>query len=154
MIKEIIQFFLSGKKYSVEIKNMQGIENYSPMVEVTDASGKLQGVVTIRDELIPILNMKACLSIQPAPIQDTTKYVILRTEHGKIALVVDDVGDISRLSEEDVQPCPVIVQGNDTGYVDFIARVDRSLILVINPEKLLTEDDWKSIQNCLKDMNE
>ena len=134
MIKEIIQFFLSGKKYSVEIKNMQGIENYSPMVEVTDASGKLQGVVTIRDELIPILNMKACLSIQPAPIQDTTKYVILRTE--------------------DVQPCPVIVQGNDTGYVDFIARVDRSLILVINPEKLLTEDDWKSIQNCLKDMNE
>lgn len=154
MVKEIVQFFLSGKKYAVELRNMQGIENYTPMVETSDSANAMLGVVTIRGEVIPVINIKACLSLQPAPVTETTKYVVLRTVHGKMALVADDVGDISRLSDEDRRDCPFLIRGSETGYVSFVAKDGQNLILVINPDELISESDWKSIQNRIDDMKE
>lgn len=154
MVKEIVQFFLSGKKYAVELKNMQGIENYSPITEVSDAAATMLGVVTIRGEVIPVINIKACLNLEPAPITGETKYVVLRTIYGKMALVADDVGDISRLTEEDSNDCPFLIQGAETGYVSFVAKDGRNLVLVIDPDQLISENDWKSIRNKIKDMEE
>lgn len=152
MVKEIVQFFLSGKKYAVELKNMQGIENYSPIAEVSDATEAMLGIVTIRGEIIPVINIRACLNLQPAPVTEATKYVVLRTSYGKMALVADDVGNISRLSEEDSKDCPFLIQGSETGYVSFVARDGHNLILVINPDKLVSENDWKSIRSKIEDM--
>ena len=152
MIKEIVQFFLSGKKYAVELQSMQGIENYSPMTNVMDSGAKMKGVVTIRGELIPVINIGVCLSIQPSPVTQNTKYVLLRTLYGTMAIVADDVGDISRLSEDEVRECPSIVQAEGTGYVNFVARDGKSLVLVINPDNLLTKEEWEGIRSSMEEI--
>lgn len=152
VVKEIVQFFLSGKKYAVELKNMQGIENYSKLTEISDAVETLLGVVTIRGEIIPVINVNVCLSLKQTSITDATKYVVLRSVYGKMALIADDVGDISRLTEEDSQECPFLIQGTDTGYVSFVAKDGHNLVLVIDPDKLISEDDWKSIKSRIEEI--
>lgn len=153
-MKEVVVFFLSGKEYGVEISGMQGLENYVPMTEISDPAEKLLGVVTIRDEIIPVINIKKCLILPPAGVTSETKYVILRTSKGKVAFVVDGVSQIFRAEEEGIHECPSLVQGKTTAYVDFIAKNGQKLVLVINPDGLLTEEDWKNIHNMLENMEE
>ena len=152
MMKEIVVFFLSGKEYGVEIGGMQGFENYVPMTEVSDPDGKMLGVVTIRGEMVPIINIKKCLVRPPAGVTEDTKYVILRTSNGKVGFVVDGVSQILRVEGDDIQECPRLLQGKETKYVDFIARKEMNLVLVINPEGILTEKEWKNIRNMIQDM--
>ena len=152
MMKEIVVFFLSGKEYGVEIGGMQGFENYVPMTEVSDPDGKMLGVVSIRGEMVPIINIKKCLVLPPAGVTEDTKYVILRTSNGKVGFVVDGVSQILRIEGDDIQECPRLLQGKETKYVDFIARNGMNLVLVINPEGILTEKEWKNIRNMIQDM--
>ena len=152
MMKEIVVFFLSGKEYGVEIGGMQGFENYVPMTEVSDPDGKMLGVVTIRGEMVPIINIKKCLVLPPAGVTEDTKYVILRTSNGKVGFVVDGVSQILRIEGDDIQEFPRLLQGKETKYVDFIARKEMNLVLVINPEGILTEKEWKNIRNMIQDM--
>lgn len=152
MMREIVVFFLSGKEYGVEIGGMQGFENYVPMTEVSDPDGKMLGVVTIRGEMVPIINIKKCLVLPPAGVTEDTKYVILRTSNGKVGFVVDGVSQILRIEGDDIQEFPRLLQGKETKYVDFIARKEMNLVLVINPEGILTEKEWKNIRNMIQDM--
>lgn len=151
-MKEIVVFFLSGKEYGVEIGGMQGFENYVPMTEVSDPDGKMLGVVTIRGEMVPIINIKKCLVLPPAGVTEDTKYVILRTSNGKVGFVVDGVSQILRIEGDDIQEFPRLLQGKETKYVNFIARKEMNLVLVINPEGILTEKEWKNIRNMIQDM--
>lgn len=152
MMKEIVVFFLSGKEYGVEIGGMQGFENYVPMTEVSDPDGKMLGVVTIRGEMVPIINIKKCLVLPPAGVTEDTKFVILRTSNGKVGFVVDGVSQILRIEGDDIQEFPRLLQGKETKYVNFIARKEMNLVLVINPEGILTEKEWKNIRNMIQDM--
>lgn len=152
MMKEIVVFFLSGKEYGVEIGGMQGFENYVPMTEVSDPDGKMLGVVSIRGEMVPIINIKKCLVLPPAGVTEDTKYVILRTSNGKVGFVVDGVSQILRIEGDDIQEFPRLLQGKETKYVNFIARKEMNLVLVINPEGILTEKEWKNIRNMIQDM--
>lgn len=154
MMKEVVVFFLAGKEYGVEITNMQGIENYVPMTEVTDSKGKMTGVVSIRGEMIPVIDIRKCLVLPPVPATADTKYVVLRTTHGKAAIAVDGVSQIFRMEGENIRDIPPMFQGNGTGYVDFVIRNGQNLVLVIAPERLLSKPEWESIDEKLNEIQE
>jgi purine-binding chemotaxis protein CheW len=153
-MKEVVVFFLSGKEYGVEIAGMQGLENYVPLTELSDPSEKMLGVVTIRNEIVPVINIKKYLILPHTGVTAQTKYVILRTTKGKVAFIVDGVSEILKVDGDGVMERPSLLQGNATAYVDFIARSGQKLVVVINPEGLLTDDDWKNIHNMIEKMEE
>lgn len=150
-MKEIVMFFLSGKQYGIEISNMQGLENYSPMAAMEGVGGKFLGIVTIRGEMIPVINIKKCMVLPPAGVTAETKYVVLRTSHGDAAIVVDGVSEIVQIEGEDIQPCPMLIAGDKTGYVDFVARKDDHLVLCVKPDGLLSDSEWTEINKILKE---
>ena len=84
-MKEIVTFFLSGKEYGVEVDKMQGIENYVDMTQAAEMPECLQGIVMIREEVIPVLNIKKQLVLPSVPVTEDTKYLIFLTSHGKLA---------------------------------------------------------------------
>ena len=65
---------------------------------------------------------------------------------------MDGVSQILRIEGDDIQEFPRLLQGKETKYVDFIARKEMNLVLVINPEGILTEKEWKNIRNMIQDM--
>lgn len=150
-MKEIVLFFLSGKQYGIEISGMQGLENYSPMAAMERLGGKFLGIVTIRGEMIPVINIKKCMVLPPVGVTVETKYVVLRTSHGEVAIIVDGVSGIIQIEGEDIQPCPALITGDKTGYVDFVARKDDHLVLCVNPDGLLSDFEWAEINKILKE---
>lgn len=153
MRKEIVVFFLSGKEYGIEISSMQGIENYVPLAKNSDSQSNVQGVVAIRDEVIPVIDIKKCLVLPFVEITGETKYVVVRTPHGRAAFLVDGVSKIFHVDENDIRECPSLVQGKGTHYVDFIARNGNDLVLVLNPDSLLTENEWEEAQKRVEKEN-
>lgn len=153
-MKEIVSFFMSGKMYGVDVSHMQGIEKYREMIRPEDQPEFLQGVVDIRGELIPVLAIRKRLVLPEAGITEKTKILVFRTQQGKIACVVDGISRILKIDNGDAQEFPQIIQSEDTGYADFVARNEGELILVINPENLLGREDWKAVHGMLDRMEE
>lgn len=152
-MKEIVIFFLSGKEYAMDISCMQGLENYTPISPMGGLGGKLLGVVTIRGQVLPVIDIKKTMVLPSVDVTPETKYVVIKTSHGEAAFVVDGVSEISQIDGADVQPCPPLISGENssTGYVDFVARKGGKLILCINPDGLVTGEEWTQIDKLLKE---
>ncbi len=153
-MKEIVTFFLSGKEYGVEVSGMQGIENYVPLESVENAPACLKGIVTIRDEIIPVIDIKQYLILPPAEVTENTKYLVLGTKNGKVACLADGISKIFQASGEDIQNFPILLESQLTEYVDYIARNGNNLVIVINPAKLLSEEEWSAIHEMIEKVEE
>lgn len=151
-MKEIVTFFLSGKEYGVEVSQMQGIENHAPMTLVDDMPESLLGVVTIRDEIIPVLNIKKRLVLPPAGRTEDTKYIVFRTSHGKLACVADGVSQIFKADGEEVQEFPPLMKSEGTGYADFVAKTGNGLVIVMNPDNLLSAKEWEAVNKMIDNL--
>lgn len=152
-MKEVVTFFLSGKEYGVEVSRMQGIENYEEMTTAADMPDCLEGIVNIRDEMIPVLDIKKRLVLPPAAVTGDTKYLVIFAKRGKLAFVADGVSRIIQVNDDDLQDFPSLMQTERTSYVDFVVKHEGHLVLAIDPEGLLTEEEWGDIENILEDRN-
>lgn len=140
-MKEIIVFFISGKEYGIEISGMQSLENYREVIPFPGAPDCILGTVKIRDEVYPVFDIKAKFMLPATEVTEDTKMLLLHTNVGTLACVVDNVGKVFRADGEDVQPFPQVARTAETEYIDFIARRNGELIVVIDPNTLLTVEE-------------
>lgn len=149
-MKEIIVFFISGKEYGIEISGMQSLENYREITPFPEAPECILGTVTIRDEIYPVFDIKAKLTsvrsvLSAESVTEDTKIILLRTKVGNMACVADRVGKVFRAEGENVQPFPQVARTKDTDYIDFVAKRNNELIVVVDPNTLLTPEESERI---------
>lgn len=150
-MKEIVTFFLGGKRYGVEVGRMQGIENYVGMSQTTDMPDCLKGIVMIRKEMIPIIDIRRIMTLPETEVSSATKFVILRTMKGKIGIIADDIAQIVKVENNEIQPFPSLLHTEGTSYADYVIRDNQTLVLVINPENLLEDDEWTAVNKVIED---
>lgn len=153
-MKEVVTFFLSGKKYSVEVNWLQGIENYRELSTVSGMPDFLLGNAVIREELIPVLDIKKKLVLPAVPVSGETKYLVFTTKRGKMAVIADGVSGIVQADGGGLQDCPKLIHTGATSYVDFVVNHEGQLMLAINPEGLLDEEEWDAVDEMLEGMSE
>lgn len=144
-MKEIIAFFISGREYGVEISGMQSLENYQEIAPFSEAPKCILGTVTIRGEVYPVYDIRSKLSLPPVEITEDSKILLLRTNAGTIACMVDNVGKVFRAEGENIQPFPQVARTDGTDYIDFVAKRENALVVVINPNAVLTEEEVKEV---------
>lgn len=145
-MKEIIVFFIGGTEYGVEIAGMQSLENFTGIQPFSDVPECILGTVKIRNEMYPVYDLKAKLAIPATEATEDTKVLLLRTKAGSLACVVDSVSKVFRAEGANIQQFPGVARTEATQYIDFVVRKDNELIVVINPEQLLTEEEAEQIR--------
>lgn len=153
-MKEVVTFFLSGKEYGADVSKIQGIENYVEYAKEPGLSDGFLGIVSIRDEWVPLLNLKKKLVLPPVPVTGETKYLVFQLPQGKAAVLVDGVSNIIQADGDEIQDFPALVHTKRTANADFVVNHKGRLILSINPESLLTKEEWQEVDKVLKSKSE
>lgn len=144
-MKEVIVFFIGDKEYGIEISGMQSLENYQEIAPFSGAPECILGTVIIRNIVYPVYNIKAKFSLPLTEATEDTKILLLKTNAGTVACVVDSVGKVFRAEGDNVQPFPKVARTEGTEFIDFIAKRNNELIVVIDPNAMVTEEEAKEI---------
>ncbi len=70
------------------------------------------------------------------------QFIILKTALNRMVLVADSVIGLAPLAAQDLAPRKRYV--DETGYINFAARFEDSIVLVINPDKLIVQRELSS----------
>lgn len=151
-MKEMVTFFLSGKEYGVNVTRMQGIENYSDCVVMPGMPENLQGFVTIRGDILPLIDIKKYFHLPKTGVTADTKYMVLRTTHGNVVIVADGVSKIIKADGNDVQEFPKLLQAESTSYVEFVVKNDNHLILSLDAENFLNDEEWECVRKLIAEI--
>lgn len=148
VVKPIV-FRIGNGYYGVDISCVNAIEKDQSVVSVPNTSSSIQGIINLRGEVIPVYSLRAKFNLPPCP--NNVSYVIAQLETMKLAIVVDEVHEISNITEDQVNPFPRIALTNETRFFRNVINVDGKLILTIDINDLLDAEDEERAKQLMEE---
>ncbi len=144
-------FKLEGETYGMDIAYVNSIEHEQQIVRVPNSSDIIKGIVNLRGEIIPVIDLRVKFKVENTNKQVNTELVVINLETNKIALEVDAVEEIQNIDADDIVEMPVIAKGDDIDYFENVAKVGDKLIIMINPINILSKDEAIKVKKIVDD---
>ena len=128
---------LAGTSYAIRSSDVQHIAMLDHITPVPNTSPALDGVVFVRGQLVPALNLRARFGFPKIPYDLRTRLVII--QHGKrqVGLIVDAAREFVQISADAFQPPPEAIGSLSGHYLDSIATLGDRLVLLLNLHEVL-----------------
>lgn len=139
VVEEIVDYliFVCGDlKLGVEARNVVEILNgvsitYMPMVPE-----HIQGIINLRGQMLPILNVRTMLDLEPA---NSPLVIVLNLDEMQIGLLVDEVDQMVGITKSVILPMPA--QETQKLVCGICTIPDRSgTMLVLDCEQLMPNE--------------
>lgn len=140
-----VVFKLNNEIYGVDIAHVNGIEREQAIIRVPNTSSTIKGIINLRGEVIPVIDLKAKFGAENSTSKDT-ELIIVNLKTGRLALEVDGVEEIQNIEAANIVDMPAIAKGEGVEYFERIAKVNNQLIIMINPHKLLSETEAGNVE--------
>jgi len=150
---QYLTFTLAGEEYGVDILSVQEVKVWSGVTALPNTPSYIRGVLNLRGVIVPIIDLRKRFGIETIEYDTATVIVVLKLqmeERSKvIGIVVDtvsDVLDIPRSSHKSVDGLEIKCHSE---AITGVATVNDKLVIMLNPMRLLDEDDIVDLQKAL-----
>ncbi len=118
-----------------------------PITEVPRAPSHILGVVTVRGEVVAVVDPRRRLGLpDPRPVEGEGKVVIVDAGDGPCGIHVDRVASVVRLSPGSIEPCPQGIAGQRAEYLAGIGRDGDRLFTVLDLGALLRRGPVRDVR--------
>ena len=148
-IKPVI-FKLQGEKYGIDINLVSGIEREQKIVSVPNAPDNIKGIINMRGIVVPVYNLARKFGFEDIDSKNS-QLIITRINDMYLAVEVEGVEEIFDISAASLSEIPKIVLGSRTSYIKEVAKVKDELIIIIDIDKLLSEDEQKDMEEFVNE---
>ena len=145
-----VVFRLGDQEFGVDINLVQSIEKQVDVVPVPNSMKYISGIVTLRGEVIPVMSLMEKFNMEDQSKGDNT--VIVNLPDMKIALEVDEVIEIGELQPDKISLMPKLAKTENTEYLDRVASIDDKLVILLDINKILSEEEAQGIKEFTEQM--
>ena len=150
MVTNMFLTFLLGKQaYGLEITKIREIITYVEITEIPDSKPYVKGVINLRGEAVPIVDLRIRFNSTKEPIySDKTIIIATKTPNGKlIGYIVDEVSDIETIGYDSLLPATKGVGIIDAKFLKGYIKKDSKMIVILDTDKILSFEEMQSLQN-------
>ncbi|MBN2704208.1 MAG: purine-binding chemotaxis protein CheW [Pontiellaceae bacterium] len=144
-----LTFALGSEEYGLEILKVREIVGYQEITRVPKTSNDIKGVINLRGQVIPIVDLRGRFGMEEKDIDDQTCIIVVENEHdGRITptgVIVDKVSEVLDIQIEQIEPPP---QFGGTHRIDFIrgmGKIGGNVKILLDIDKVLSSTntaDW------------
>ncbi len=136
--------FRSGQEYfGLEIRYVQQILRYQAVTMIPETEDYIKGLINLRGRIIPVVDVGVRFKQGQCEYNDKTCILVINVKSTTVGLVVEQIAEVVEISKEDILPPPSLGRGDraHNKYVYGIGKVGNTVKLLIDPEKLLYDED-------------
>lgn len=135
---EIVEFSIGNNKFGINVIKVREIIKPIPVVTIPNAHKNIEGIIEIRGEILPVINIAKVLGYPDSEKPDMDKYVVTEFNKQKVVFHVHSVEQIHRISWEDIEKPTDIYQSVDSQIIGVIQSANE-MILLLDFEKILVD---------------
>lgn len=142
---QFVIFRLGDEKYAVDILNVGGISEFREVTKVPNAPVFIDGIINLRGDIIPIVNLKKRFNIPEKAVDSDTRIIINNIKGKDIGFIVDEASQVIKIDDTDIEDAPDIIKGSDRQYISGVGKVNDQIVILLNLEKILNEEEQKAV---------
>ena len=139
---QAVLFSLNNEICGVESEEVYKIERYQGFAENQEVPSFTNGVVELRGVKIPVMDLNVRFGIGKTTATKKTKIIITLVGETLIGFLVNDVFEIAKFSETDIENAPESISKSGSGkYLKMVAKRDDKVISILKLSMILTQDE-------------
>lgn len=161
---QYLTFRLGQEVYGLDILRVQEIRGWEKTTKLPGVPSYVKGVINMRGEVVPIVDMRERFGISNSPTYDETTVVIItkmmlegadKTSNKTVGLVVDGVSDVEDVTQESVQPAPKFgYERNphiDEDFITGLSMVEQEgesvMLILLNVDSMINQGVFNQFKN-------
>ncbi len=144
--RPFVTFRLGAESFGIALHEVEEIVELPPVTKVPDAPDYVLGVICLRDQVMPLVDLSEILSIQQGNSERKRDMVVLLSfGAAKIGVVVDEIQEILRIQDGQTLPPPQTLSEAEREHLEGILLLPGRMVSLINVLKIITGDDQEKI---------
>jgi purine-binding chemotaxis protein CheW len=135
-----ILFDLAGATYAVRSGEIQQLEMVGDITPVPNAPAAVDGVVSVRGQVIPVVNLRSRFGFPRAPFDLRSRLLVVRREGRTVGFAVDSAREFARIAPGAIQPPPEGISGLNGRYLEGMAHLGERLVLILDMTDLFAPE--------------
>jgi purine-binding chemotaxis protein CheW len=136
-----VLFELAGATYALPSRHIQQLEMVGAPTPVPNAPPFVDGVVSVRGQVIPAVSLRARFGFPRVPHDIRSRLVIVRAHGRTVGLIVDSAREFANVTPDAIKPLPEGIGGMSGRYLRGIAQHGERLLLMVDVIELLDTED-------------
>lgn len=134
----LVVFRLDREEYAVPIGQVREVVRVGDITRVPHAPANIRGVMNLLGRILPIMELRSRLGMNVAELTPRSRVVVVEVSRRMVCLLVDSVGQVTRVVESKVTAPPDEVRSAAGEAVIGVARAGSRLLLLLELERVVT----------------
>lgn len=144
----LITFRVGRETFVLDIMAVRQIIPYTGSAPVPTAPSFIEGIIVLRNEVIPVIDLHDRLHPEMAEKAETPLVLITHSSVGVVGLKVDEVRRIVNVSADKFLPPPPIVRGIRGELLIAVIQQGEEIYLLMDIENVLTGDEKSALRSA------
>jgi purine-binding chemotaxis protein CheW len=140
-----LTFILGPEEYGLEILKVREIIGYMDITAVPQMPFHVKGVINLRGQVIPVIDLRAKFGMETADITDQTCIIVVETSHDSrtfsTGIVVDRVQEVLDIPAKDIEDAPQFGSSVSTDFIMGMGKVGEKVEILLDIDKVLGGED-------------
>jgi purine-binding chemotaxis protein CheW len=136
-----LTFALGSEEYGLEILKVREIIGYMDITAVPQMPSYVKGVINLRGQVIPVIDLRAKFGMDTADVTDETCIIVVEIhQNGRkfsTGIVVDHVQEVLDIEGEKIEEAPQFDSSVNTDFILGIGKVGESVKILLDIDKVL-----------------
>jgi purine-binding chemotaxis protein CheW len=142
---QVVVFSLNGQVFGAEASQVFQIIRYQEVTKIPRMPKFIEGILNYRGSVLPVISLNKRFELGELTINKKTKIIVSNIE-GKLAgFIVNDVVEIARFTDEDVELAPISIESEVAAFLKKVAKKGNQLVSIIDLEKVLEDTEIKRL---------
>jgi len=132
---QVVVFFLGNQSFAINVDKTREILRWPGCRVIPDTPSAMIGITSVRGEVLPMVDLRVFLSIEPKTELEQCKVIIAEFNEVKLGFVVDAVERIYRINSEDLDST---LTGKYLGdWILYVIKRDERNVLLLDYEAIV-----------------
>ena len=141
--------FQTGKEFfGISISYVNEIIAMQPITKIPEVEDYIKGLINLRGKIIPVIDVRVRFRMEPLEYTDRTCIIVINVKSTVIGLIVEKIAEVDTIQDDDIVPPPALgkKEKEQNKYVYGLARTGDTVKLLLDPERLIKEEDIQAIE--------
>lgn len=147
--------FKSGNEYfGLKIQYVNEIIQIQAITMVPETEEYIKGLINLRGKIVPVIDVRLRFGQEAFEYNDRTCIIVIQVNDMMVGLIAEKIADVVEIKDSDILPPPTISSRADQGnrkYIYGIGKVGDHVKLLLDPDKLLSDQDKAAVENKLSE---
>ena len=143
--------FKSGNEYfGLEIQYVNEIIQLQAITAIPETEDYIKGLINLRGKVIPVVDVRLRFKQPPFEYNDRTCIIVINIKSMMVGLIVEKIAEVVEIKDNNILPPPSIGRGDKAHhkYVYGIGKVGDTVKLLLDPDKLLNDEDLSVVEQA------